>query len=46
MNTPDDRPVLIERSPSANRPGQDGEPKSVRDAYDAQRDKSGKGGRK
>ena len=22
MNTPDDRPVLIERSPAANRPGQ------------------------
>jgi hypothetical protein len=39
-----DTPVV--QNPSANPPRQDGEPKSVRDAYDALSSKSGKGGRK
>jgi hypothetical protein len=46
VKTPDDLPVLIASNPAANRPGTDGEPLSVRDAYDALPDKSGKGGRK
>ena len=46
MKTPEDLPVLIESNPAASRPGTDGEPKSVRDAYDALPGKRGKGGRK
>jgi hypothetical protein len=46
MKNDDDLPVLIVSNPDANRPGHDGEPLSVRDAYDALEDKSGKGGRK
>jgi hypothetical protein len=46
MKNNDDLPVLIASNPAANRPGHDGEPLSVRDAYDALEDKSGKGGRK
>jgi hypothetical protein len=42
METPDGLPVLIESNPAANRPGNDGEPKSVRDACDALADTTGK----